>query len=130
QTGIFSIGPLLISRRAISVLAVAAMAAVLACLYTEYYPVLNGRLALADAVYHLETRQYRDALPKALAAAKADALSPEPWRLLAELRLAQWEVTGTNKDWKTFVETADTFQKLDPRHHVAWFTRGTWFLTA
>ncbi|MBW8883988.1 MAG: O-antigen ligase family protein [Planctomycetia bacterium] len=122
--------PLLVSRRAISVLAVAAIAAVLACLYTEYYPVLNGRLALADAVYRLETRQYRDALPKALAAAKADALSPEPWRLLAELRLAQWEATGEDKDWETFVATADTFRELDPRHHLAWFTRGAWFLTA
>ncbi len=121
---------LALSRGAASGLAVAALGIVLACLYTEYNPVLKGRLALADAVYRLETRQFGDALPKAVAAADADGLSPEPWRLLAELRLAQWEVTGTDKDWKTFVETADTFQKLDPRHHVAWFTRGTWFLTA
>jgi tetratricopeptide (TPR) repeat protein len=123
-------GLLAMSRRAIGVLALAAAAAVLACLYTEYYPVLNGRLALANAVYRLETRQYRDALPEAAAAAKADGLSPEPWRLLAELQFGQWEATGDAKDWERFVETADTYCKLDPRHHVAWFTRGTWFLTA
>src|SRR5262245_12426949 len=126
----FSFGPLLLSRRAITVLAASAVAVVLACLYTEYYPVLNGLLALADAVYRLESRQYREALPKALVAAKADGLSPEPWRLLSEMRLGQWEATGADKDWETFLATAETYSKLEPRHHVAWFTRGTWFLTA
>src|SRR5205085_3788352 len=57
-------------------------------------------------------------------------LSPEPWRLLADLQLARWQAGGTAGHWTAFVEAADTFRRLDPRHHLAWYTRGTWFLTA
>jgi tetratricopeptide (TPR) repeat protein len=91
---------------------------------------MSGRQALADVQYRLDQRQFRDAEPKAVAAAKADSLSPEPWRLLADLWLARWQVTGQAKDWQAFVEVADTFRRLDPRHHAAWYTRGNWFLTA
>jgi hypothetical protein len=126
----FAIGPLVMSRRVVGMLAVAAAAGVLACLYTEYYPVLNGRTALDDAKYRLSQREHGDPLPRILASAKADGLSPEPWALLAEVQLGRWETTGDPDDWKKFVETADTYCELDPRHHVAWFTRGTWFLTA
>jgi hypothetical protein len=101
-----------------------------ACLYTEYYPVMNGRLALADALFRLDQRQYRDAEPQALAAARADSLAPDPWRLLAELRLGRWQATGRESDWRTFNEAANAFRDLDPRNHLAWFTRGNWFLTA
>jgi tetratricopeptide (TPR) repeat protein len=124
------LGHLVLSPAAAGVVTLASVAVAVACLYTEYYPVLNGRLALADALYRLDQRQYREAEPKTIDAAKADSLSPEPWRLLGELRLAQWQATGRPKDWEEFVEAADTFRKLDPRHHVAWYTRGTWFLTA
>jgi hypothetical protein len=108
----------------------AAALVAMACLYTEYYPVLNGRLALADALYRLDQRQYREAEPKTVEAVKADSLSPEPLRLLAELKLARWQATGRPKDWEDFVQIADAFVKLDPRHHLAWYTRGTWYLTA
>jgi hypothetical protein len=108
----------------------AAIVLTIACLYTEYYPVMDGRRALAEALYRLDRREYRDAEPQAVAAAKADSLSPDSWRLLAELRLGRWEATGSEKDWQAFVEVANTFNRLDPRHHLAWFTRGKWFLTA
>jgi tetratricopeptide (TPR) repeat protein len=91
---------------------------------------MDSRRALAEALYRLDRRQYADAEPQAVAAAKADSLSPDPWRLLAELRLGRWEATGSEKDWLAFVEVANTFSRLDPRHHLAWFTRGKWFLTA
>jgi tetratricopeptide (TPR) repeat protein len=100
------------------------------CLSTEYYPVLNGRLALADVLYRLEQRQYRDAEPRAMAAARADSLSPEPWRLLSELSLARWEATGRTADWQQFVAVANMFRDLDPRHHLAWYNRGNWFFEA
>jgi len=39
-------------------------------------------------------------------------------------------VSGSEKDWDTFLETADMYRRLDPRHHLAWYTRGNWFLSA
>jgi tetratricopeptide (TPR) repeat protein len=119
-----------LSPMAAALVTVAAAVLAIACLYTEYYPVLDGRRALAEALYRLDQRQYRDAEPRTVAAAKADSLSPDPWRLLAELRLGRWEATGNEKDWQSFVEVANTFNRLDPRHHLAWYTRGKWFLTA
>jgi hypothetical protein len=127
---VFSTGPLLLSRRAIGVLGIAAVAGVLACLYTEYYPVLSARTELEDAKYRLARGDKIDPVPKLLAAAKADGLWPEPWERLAEIQLIRWQGTGDAKDWEKFVEDADTFCELNPRHHLAWFRRGTWFLTA
>lgn len=100
------------------------------CLYTAYYPVFQGQSALAEALYALEQRRYADAEPQAIVAAKADSLSPEPWRLLTELRLARWEARRQNSDWDSFLQAADTFQTLNPRHHLAWFERGKWLLVA
>ncbi|HMC12457.1 MAG TPA: O-antigen ligase family protein, partial [Pirellulaceae bacterium] len=104
------LGQVELSPLAAGIATLASVAVALACLYTEYYPVLNGRLALADALYRLDQRQYREAEPKTIDAAKADSFSPEPWRLLGELRLAQWQATGRPKDWEEFVEAADTFR--------------------
>jgi len=123
-------GELRVPKVAAALVTLAAVGLTMACLHTEYYPVLNGRQALAAALYGLEQRQFRDAEPKAVAAAEADSMSPEPWRLLADLKLARWQATGEAKDWESFVEVADTFRRLDPRHHIAWYTRGGWFLTA
>ncbi len=119
-----------LSWTAAGIVTLSAALVAMTCLYTEYHPVLNGRLALADALYSLDQKQFREAEPKTVAAAKADSLSPEPLRLLAELRLARWQATGRPKDWEDFVQVADAFVKADPRHHLAWYTRGTWFLTA
>jgi hypothetical protein len=121
-------------RLVVALVTLALAAIAVACLWTEYYPVLNSQLAMTQAMDLLQHGRSRgasaEAATKAVAAAKADALSPEPWRLLAEFNLARWRLTGDEKDWKSFVEVADTFRRLDPRHHVAWSTRGNWFLGA
>jgi tetratricopeptide (TPR) repeat protein len=106
----------------------AALAAT--CLYTEHYPVFNGRIAMSEALDHVAQGHPREAEDKAIAAAKADPLWPEPWRILAELRLARWQTTNDAKDWDAFTEAADMFRRLDPRHHQAWRRRGVWYLTA
>ncbi len=100
------------------------------CFYTEYYPVLNGRRALSDALYRLEVKDFRTAPAKLIAAAEADSLSPEPRQYLAELLLGKWEATQSPQDWLTFVESADAYRRLNPRHHLAWYLRGNWFLSA
>jgi len=130
RAAVFSSGPLPLSRRAVAVLGVAALGAVLACLYTEYYPVLSARTLLQDARYRLAQGERIDPIPKILAAAKADGSWPQPWEMLAEIQFNRWLVTSDAKDWEKFVEAADNYCNLDPRHHLAWFTRGTWFLTA
>jgi len=100
------------------------------CFYTEYYPVLNGRSTLSEAMYRLEIKDFREAPAKVIAAAEADSLAPEPRRLLAELMLGRWEATESPQDWRAFSEAADDYSRRDPRHHAARYTRGTWFLTA
>ncbi|HEY2414287.1 MAG TPA: O-antigen ligase family protein [Pirellulaceae bacterium] len=109
---------------------IGALLLTVTCFYTEYYPVLNGHRALAEAMYRLEIKDYREAPGKLIAAAEADSLAPEPRRLLAELLLGRWEATESPHDWQDFSETADAYRQLDPRHHAASYTRGTWFLTA
>src|SRR5262249_37071810 len=130
KSAVLSMGPLLLSRRVIGILALSAVAAAVTCMYTAYFPVLNGHAALDDARYRLARGERFDPLPKILAAAQADGFWPEPWGMLAEIWLSRWQVTGDSEDWDRFVATADTYCNLDPRHHVTWFTRGTWFLTA
>jgi O-antigen ligase len=100
------------------------------CLYTDFYPVLNGRQALDEALYRLQVQDFRNAPAKVVAAAEADSLSPEPRQLLADLLFGRWEASQSDQDWQAFVEAADSFRRSNPRHHVAWFTRGNWFLTA
>src|SRR5262249_3340930 len=97
---------------------------------TEYYPVLSARTEMEDAKYRLARGERIDPLPKILAAARADGLWPEPWEMLSAIQLNRWQLTGDAKDWEKFVGDADTFCELNPRHHVAWFTRGTLLLTA
>ena len=44
--------------------------------------------------------------------------------------LSRWEATESRQEWRAFAVAADEYRRLDPRHHAAWYTRGTWFLTA
>jgi hypothetical protein len=103
---------------------------VMACLYTAYYPVMDGRLALNEAVRAFNEGRWAEYEAKLAAAARADSLWPEPWRLLSDFRLRRWLATGREADWLAFVEAAKMYYTLDPRHHVTWYTRGNWFLTA
>jgi tetratricopeptide (TPR) repeat protein len=101
-----------------------------ACLATEYYPVLTSRAALSAAYDALGARTSAEAQTRAIAAAQADPFSPEPWRVLADIRLAQWLTTQSDPDWQTFLESADAFRRRSPRHHEAWYVRGNWFVVA
>src|SRR5262249_5278745 len=118
----------------IALVTFATVVIAIACLSTEYYPVLNSQLALTqalDLLQHGRTRGAQaEAMAKAVDAAKADSLSPEPWRLLSEMDLARWRQSADEKDWEAFVNAADSYRRLDPRHHVAWVTRGNWYLGA
>jgi tetratricopeptide (TPR) repeat protein len=49
---------------------------------------------------------------------------------LAEVLLGRWEATESGRDWQAFAVAANEYRRLDPRHHAAWYTRGSWFLTA
>ncbi len=119
-----------LSQSAAAVVTLAAAAVAVACLYTEYYPVLNGQLALSKAMLAMRQQRYHEAFNSVLAAARADSLAPEPWQLLGQMRLDQWQVSAEVKDWETFLETANTYRRLSPRHYLAWYVRGNWFLTA
>jgi tetratricopeptide (TPR) repeat protein len=122
--------PLSLPRTAIILTSLGAAVLMIACLATEYLPVLHGRLAVAQALYLLQAGEGRQAEDRAMDAARADTLSPEPWRLLTELRLSQWLVTGDQGDRAAFDEAADAYRSRDPRHHLAWYGRGNWYLTA
>jgi tetratricopeptide (TPR) repeat protein len=119
-----------VSTAAATLALAGAMGLAASCFYTEYYPVLNGRRALSEAMYRLEIKDYREAPAKVIAAAEADSLATEPRRLFAELLLGRWEATEAGQDWLAFAAAADEYRRLDPRHHAAWYARGTWFLTA
>lgn len=112
------------------VVLLAAVVMAMNCLYTDFYPVLNGRQALDDALYRLQVQDFRNAPAAVVAAAAADSLSPEPRQLLGDLLFGRWETSQTDQDWEAFVEAANSYRSSNPRHHVAWFTRGNWFLMA
>ena len=122
--------PLSLSRTGVILASLGAAVLMIACLATEYLPVLHGRLAVAQAMYLLQAGEGRQAEDRAAAAARADTLSPEPWRLLTELWLSQWLVTGEERDRAAFDKAADAYRQRDPRHHLAWYGRGNWYLTA
>jgi len=117
-------------RWGVALVSLGAATLTIACLATEYLPVLHSRLAVAQALYLLQSGEVQEAKARAADAARADTLTPEPWRLLTELRLSQWLATGDERDRQAFDDAADAHQKRDPRHHVAWYGRGTWYLTA
>jgi tetratricopeptide (TPR) repeat protein len=108
----------------------AALALALACLFTEYQPVLRSRAALAEALYHLQRGDPNQAQAAAEQAAAADRWSPEPWRMLAELHLGRWLASGDSAHRQAFEAAAQRFTSLHPRHHQAWQSRGNWYLSA
>jgi hypothetical protein len=119
-----------LSRSAAGLVVLAALVLTAACLLTEYAPVLYSRARFDDTIDAL----HRGDLPKghaaAMAAAQADPLWPEPWRLLAEIHLQRSVATNRDEDWQAFTSAAESFTRLNPHHHAAWYTRGNWHLTA
>ena len=99
-----------------------------ASLTTEYYPVLRCRSAVEQARALWQAGQVDAAEQRLRAACLADPHDPQPWELLAELRLVQWLSEPSDQNRAGFLEAAQEFIRRDPRNHVAWFTRGHWFV--
>lgn len=99
-----------------------------ASLIKEYYPVLRCRSAMEQARVFWQAGQWDAAEQELRLASAADPYSPQPWELLAELRLQRWLGEPSDARWAALLEAADGFIRRDPRNHVAWFTRGHWFL--
>lgn len=119
-----------LSSVAAGLLTLAAACLAVACLRTEYHPVLNAQAGLRRALSALAAGDGKAAEEAALAAAAADRYSPEAWRLLAELRLSRWLGTGREADWSAFVEAADRVRRLDSGNHAMYYSRGNWYLAA
>jgi O-antigen ligase len=119
-----------LSKNAAAGLALAALALTIACLFTEYWPVLKSRSALERAMDHWRAGELPEAQRLAEEAALADPRDPEPWRMLAEMRLSKWLVTGAEADWHQFLRADAGFEERDPRNHLVHAKRGNWFLTA
>jgi tetratricopeptide (TPR) repeat protein len=113
-----------------SLLAFAAVILAIACLWTEYQPVLGSRLHMLEATLFTSQGEGSKAEQAALEAATADPWSPEPWRVVAALRMQRYAASGENDDWQAFAEAAEKFRMLQPRHHGQFFERGNWFLIA
>lgn len=95
---------------------------------TEYYPILQCQTAVERARALWQAGQLDAAEQRLRAACQADPYDPQPWELLAELRLVQWLSEPSDQHRARFLEAAQEFTRRDPRNHVAWFTRGHWFL--
>jgi tetratricopeptide (TPR) repeat protein len=107
-----------------------ALAMVLASLVTEYYPTLQARVAVEQARALWQSGRFEEAEQQLVAASKADPRDPQPWELLAELRLARWLREPSDAAYAALIEAVDGFTRRDPQNHMAWYARGTWFLRA
>lgn len=125
-----SLGRLALSRPAAGGLVAAAFLLTVACLRTEYQPVLLSRSELRIAHRHLQQGQGDDVEASALASAAFDPLSPDPWRLLAEIRVRRYLNSPDAANWQSFVAAADEFRRRNPRHHGQFFLRGNWYFLA
>src|SRR5207302_8721704 len=96
----------------------------LACLRTEYYPVLRARMKFDEAIAWRRQGRHSNAESAATAAAAADPLDPQPCSLAAELRLSRWLTSDKEDDWQSFLAAANRFRELDSQHHAAWISRG------
>ncbi len=119
-----------LAKNAPAGLALAAIGLTLVCLVTQYMPVLYSRGALEMAIALGNAGQSAESEKWMEQAAKADPRWPEPWRLLADVRLKKWLASSAEPDWERFLRAADEFEKRNSRHHLTHFTRGAWFLTA
>lgn len=119
-----------LSRRTAILLTLAAVWSLAMCVWTEYWPVLVGRMELSGAEEARARGRLIEAEGLALRAAVSDGFSPEPWRLLTYVRLEKWIASGDELDWQAFVAAADGLQQRDPQHQLTYRTRGSWFLTA
>jgi hypothetical protein len=123
-------GEVSLSRNASGVVVLGSLLLTAACVWTEYRPILQARAKYSEALNALERGDLSGAQLAAAAATEADRLWPDPWRLLAEVLLQRAIATAADGAWQLFDQAAETFTRLNPRHHAAWYTRGNWHLTA
>jgi len=117
-------------RTAVAAAGLSAIGLTVLCLLTEYHPVLISRAALEAGMAEWTAGRKDAALVSIEQAVAADPRCPETWQSLAELRKDHWLATEADADWKSFMAAADGLAKHDPQHHLAYYARGGWLLTA
>ena len=115
-----------LSRPAAAAICLAAFAVAILCLWSEYQPVLTSRLQMQIAYAHLQAGEPDAAEDAARGAAQSDRWSPDPWRLMAQLRLHKFLSDPTPGAWSEFSAAADEFQRRSPHYHGQAFQRGNW----
>jgi tetratricopeptide (TPR) repeat protein len=108
----------------------AALVLAVACARTQVSPVLGSAVAVEQANALLKAGRPADAEVALLAAARNDPWSPEPWQLVAELRLQRWIQTQAPQDWEGFSAASAEYARRDPRHHSQFTAQGNWRLAA
>jgi O-antigen ligase len=112
------------------------IAAVAACYWSAYSPVLRCRGYLDSAQRELEGGRTYRAIEELKAAAAADPLSAEPWRQLAELTLQSWlrlpkassfeDFQLYNRKMLQVAENSAPAFLASGDWHLAAFSKGTW----
>lgn len=115
----------------ILLLALVGMATI-SCYQTAYEPVLTARGAIATAEERSDAGDVEGAEEKLLQATKADPYSPEPWKLLADLRFRRWRfMPSTLREapelHTRFEEAKDKMLALDKRDLEAHRLVGGWY---
>ena len=111
-------------------LVAAALALMAACVRTELAPIVEvaARLTNASAWHHQGRPEAAE--QELLAAIEADPWAPEPRRLLADLRVQKWLVSGRLEDLAAFEQAAADYAASNPAHYRQYEMRGNWYLLA
>ena len=98
--------------------------------YSTFAPVLNALTKLAQANDSQSQGRVLEAEQTLLAATAADSYSVEPWKALAQLRLAMW-LEGPDAPLETaFAEAARETLDHDRRSSASHQAYGDWYLRA
>jgi len=106
------------------------VAALIGCYLTEYQPVLQGNMLQLEAVAARDRRQTSLSASLIDQAIKTDPWSPQPRRLLAELRLSQWLADQKPRNWSPFIDALADYEKASPHHYTQHEESGNWLLLA
>lgn len=112
-------------------IAVAVVLALIGCYFTEYVPIVHGRMLLARAIAERDDGQLKASEILHEDAIAADPWSPDPWRSLAELRFGSWLVqTRDQNRWKEFLQALKKYEQASPHHYPMFEQQGDWLLLA
>jgi tetratricopeptide (TPR) repeat protein len=108
--------------------AVLFLAALIGCLYTEYWPIMNSHVLLSDAA---QERRYESASEMFDRAVAADPWSPDVKRARAEFHVNVWQYGKTlQKYWTPFKKSMLAYEQSSPHHFTQHEQRGKWLLAA